>query len=137
MTTCAIKNCMTEISREGDIKLEVMNTDVGGKKKSKRQIMSNWTGRRKKKKQIEDWKKYTCRLSDCWKKIWKKKEKRGTRKCVWKKKKMNDDTNSFFVFSDFWVVGLLHDLLSCFIFYCCNGITVIFLINSTWGRAVQ
>ena len=40
---------MTVITK-GDIKLEVMSTDVGGKQKSKRQIMSNWPGRRNKKK---------------------------------------------------------------------------------------
>ena len=50
---------MTEITRERDIKLEVMSMDVEGKQLSKSQIMSNWPGRRK--KQIKDWKnKDTC-----------------------------------------------------------------------------
>ena len=39
---------MTEISREGDIKLEVMNTDVEGRQKCK--YMSNWPEIKKKKK---------------------------------------------------------------------------------------
>ena len=110
---------MTEIAREGGIKLEVMSTDVGGKQKSKRQIMSNWPGRRKKQKQTEDWKKYTCRTSDCWKKIDKQKEKRRTRKCVWKKngKTENEERyeDFFLVLTDFWILGLLHVLLYCYI----------------------
>ena len=63
------------------------------------------------REQIKDWKKYTCRTSDCWKNF-KKKEKREkrTRKCGQKKKKNEkktktmDNTNTFyFYFSDFWV----------------------------------
>ena len=42
---------MTEITREADIRLEVMSHGCRRKaKREKRQIMSNWSGRRKKKK---------------------------------------------------------------------------------------
>ena len=33
----------------------------------------------------------------------------------WKKKKMKDDTNTFFVFTDFWVLGLfLYCIVDCY-----------------------
>ena len=93
---------MTEITWEGDIKLEVMSTDVGGKHKSKRQIMSNWPGRRKKKnpkKQIQDWKNIHAEPVIVGKKF-EKKEKRRTRKCVRKKmeKKENEGRYEHFFF---------------------------------------
>ena len=58
---------MTEITREADMRLEVMQKKEGNQKR-KRQIMSNWPGRRpppkkkkkkkkNNKKQIKDWKK--------------------------------------------------------------------------------
>ena len=80
-----------------------MSTDVGGKQKSKRQIISNWPGRRKKEK-LKTEKKYTCQTSECWKKIWKKKkkEKRRTRKCVWKKMEKEENEGRYeqvFLFS--------------------------------------
>ena len=109
---------MTEITREGHIKLEVMNTDVERKQKSKRQIMSNWPGRRKKEQQqIRLEKKIHDKPINIRKKKRKEEpenvfEKKMEKK---KKKKMKDDTNTFFfVFTDFWVLGLLYVLLSCF-----------------------
>ena len=52
---------MKEITREGDIKSEVMSTDVEGKQKCKRhneQLTWEWKEKKvkkKKKKQIQDW----------------------------------------------------------------------------------
>ena len=71
---------MTEITREGDIKLEVISSDVESKQKCKRHNEQlTWEGKKNKKTnrlKTDKKKQYTCRTSDCWKNLKKKKEKK-------------------------------------------------------------
>ena len=98
---------MTEITIEGDIKLEVMSTYVEGKQKSKRhneQLTWEWKKNLKKKIQITDWKtiympnQWLVRHVYCWENV-KKKEKKEAENVVEKRKKkekLKDKTTLLF-----------------------------------------
>ena len=102
---------MTEITREGDIKLEVMSTDVEGKQNCKRhneQLTWKWK-ESKKKQQIKDWKK-AIYMPNQWllKKLEKKKRKKNQKMWLKKekkneKKKENEGQYEHFYFNDFRV----------------------------------
>ena len=132
---------MTEITRVGDIKLEVMSTDVEGKQKCKRhneQLTWEWK-KNKNKKQIKDWKNIHAEPVTV-EKIWKKKQKKKREKKnqkMWlekekrKEKKMKDNTNAF--------ISMTFRTDACFLLYCFVKIVLlkILLISSKWGRAVH
>ena len=145
---------MTEITREGDIKLDVISYGCRRKAKEKKTDNEQLTWKRKKKNKLKtekqiympnQWilknlKKREKKKQYILKKIWKK-EKRRTRKCFGQKKNGKNENEGryehFFVFTDFWVLGLLHVLLSCFYILLLHWCYCNFVINSTWGRTVH
>ena len=96
---------MTEITWVGDIKLEVMSTDVEGKQKCKRhneQLTWEWKKFKKNKLKTE---KKDIYMPNQWL-LGKKQNKKKNRKYGWKKKKNEKKkwrTIRTLIFYDFWV----------------------------------
>ena len=114
---------MTEITRETDIRLEVMRYGCRRKVKEKKTDNEQLIWKRKKIKEWKKKKKDTCQTSEYWKGKLKKKKKKKKReknqkiflKKKMEKKKMKDDTNtfSFLLTLSFGTVACFY----CLVFY--------------------
>ena len=114
---------MTEIAWEGDIKLEVMNTDVEGRQKCKRyNEQLTWDLKKIIREQIKDWKNIHAEQVTV-EKMKKKKSKRRT-------------IRTLFIF-----ISVTFELGTdaCFLLYYFVEIVLlkILLLSSTWGGAAQ
>ena len=119
--------------RDGDIKLEVMSTDVEGRQECKRHNEQlTWDLKKNKKnmkirEQIKDWKNIHAKRVTVEKKFFKERKKEpenvvGKRKKTRKKKITKDNTNTFYsYFSDIWALGRR-------MFFCC----IIWLKMYSW-----
>ena len=125
---------MTEITREGDMKLEVMSTNVEGKQKCKN-IMSNWRERKKKENKLKTEKIY---MPNEWRlKKFEKKNKKEPENVVEKRKKMEKKWGTIRTLLFQWLLNL--GLMQVFSLYCFVKIVLlkILLISSTRGRAAR
>ena len=124
---------MTEITLEGDIKLEVMSTDIEGRQKCKRHNEQlTWDLKKWKIKKLGNkLKTEKVYMPNEWllKNFFKKEREKRTRKCGRKKKKKENEgqyAHFLFLFQWLWSLGLTH-VFCCIILlnlycwkFCCS-----------------
>ena len=94
---------MTEITKEADIKLEVISNGCRRKTKEKKTDKEQLIWKKKKEEKIKTGKKIHAKPVNIEKKI-EKKEKRRTRKCFWKKNGKKENEGRYeHIFCFYWL----------------------------------